>query len=170
MKMTASLATLLVAISINSSAAVAQDTYPSRPVRIVVSLPAGSAPDLRARVIGNQLAKIWGRQVVVENRPGAGGALSVQVVLSAPADGYTVLLTVASVFTILPAQREKLPFDINRDLVPIALTTSEGMVFAVAPITLPNSSRSPKRSRTNWSLAPTLRGVCRTWPLGFSST
>jgi tripartite-type tricarboxylate transporter receptor subunit TctC len=134
MKMTAaSLATLLVAISINSSAAVAQDTYPSRPVRIVVSLPAGSAPDIRARVIGNQLAKIWGRQVVVENRPGAGGALSVQAVLSAPADGYTVLLTVASVFTILPAQRDKLPFDVKRDLVPIALTTSEGMVFAVSP-------------------------------------
>jgi tripartite-type tricarboxylate transporter receptor subunit TctC len=129
----ASLAILLGAISVNSRPTIAQDTYPLRPVKIVLSLPPGSAPDIRARIIGNELTKIWGQQVVIENRAGAGGALSVQAVLSAPADGYTLLSTVASLFTVLPVQRDKLPFDVNRDLVPIALTSSEGMVFAVSP-------------------------------------
>ena len=129
----ASLGALLVAISINTSPAVAQDTYPSRPVRIVLSLPAGSSPDIRARIIGHQLTTIWGRQVVIENRPGAGGVLGAQTVLSAPADGYTLLSTVPSLFTILPAQRDKLPFDVNRDLVPIAMTGNEGLVLAVSP-------------------------------------
>src|SRR5262245_54448163 len=132
-KMTAvSLAALLVTISINAPV-VAQDSYPSRPVRIVLTLPPGSAPDIRIRIIANQLTNIWGRQVVIENRPGGGGALGVQAVLSAPADGHTLLATVASVFTVLPAQRDKLPFDVNRDLVPIALLSNEGMVLAVPP-------------------------------------
>jgi tripartite-type tricarboxylate transporter receptor subunit TctC len=125
--------TTLAALSINSLPAFALDMYPSRPVRVVVSLPPGSSPDIRTRVIGNQLTTTWGQQVVVENRPGAGGALSAQTVLSAPPDGYTLLATVASLFTVLPAQREKLAFDPNRDLVPIALTASEGMVIAVSP-------------------------------------
>lgn len=127
------LAALLVGVPINPSPAVAQDAYPSRSVRIVLTLPAGSAPDVRTRIIADQLTSLWGRQVVVENRPGAGGALGVQAALSAPADGYTLLSTTASVFTILPAQRDKLPFDLNRDLVPVATITSEGMVFAVSP-------------------------------------
>jgi tripartite-type tricarboxylate transporter receptor subunit TctC len=125
----ASIATL----SINSSATLAQESYPSRPVRIIVSLPPGSSPDIRMRVVANQLTAIWGRQAVVENRPGAGGALGAQAVLSAPADGYTLLATVASVFTILPAQRDKLSFEPSRDFVPLALTSSEGMVIAVSP-------------------------------------
>jgi tripartite-type tricarboxylate transporter receptor subunit TctC len=134
MKMpSASLAAFALAISINVSPAVAQDTYPSRPVRIILTLPAGSAPDVRLRVIGNQLTAIWGRQVVIENRPGGAGALGVQALLAAPADGHTLLATVGSVFTVLPMQPNKVPFDVNRDLIPVALTSNEGMVFAVSP-------------------------------------
>jgi tripartite-type tricarboxylate transporter receptor subunit TctC len=129
----ASLAAFALAISINVSPAVAQDTYPSRPVRIILTLPAGSAPDVRLRVIGNQLTAIWGRQVVIENRPGGAGALGVQALLAAPADGYTLLATVGSVFTVLPMQPNKVPFDVNRDLIPVALSSNEGMVFAVSP-------------------------------------
>jgi tripartite-type tricarboxylate transporter receptor subunit TctC len=129
----ASLAGLLVAISIKSSPADAQETYPSRPVRIVLPVPAGAAPDVRTRIIAHQLTITWGKQVVIENRPGAGGALGVQAALSAPADGYTLLSLFASVFTVLPAQRDKLPFDVNRDLVPLAMISNEGMVFAVSP-------------------------------------
>jgi len=128
----ASFAALLCVLSIDGPA-VAQESYPSRPVRIVLTLPPGSAPDVRIRIIANQLTNIWGRQVVIENRPGGGGALGVQAALAAPADGHTLLATVASVFTVLPAQRDRLPFDVNRDLIPIALTSNEGMVFAVSP-------------------------------------
>jgi tripartite-type tricarboxylate transporter receptor subunit TctC len=123
---------LAALLSLNDRLAVAQDTYPSRPVRIVVSLPAGSSPDIRTRIVAAHLTEIWSRQVVVENRPGAGGALSAQTVLAAPADGYTLLAPVASVFTVLPAQRDKLSFDPNRDFIPIAVTSSEGMVIAVS--------------------------------------
>lgn len=123
---------LIVDLSASFCPAGASNSYPSHPVRIIVSLPAGSAPDVRTRIIANQLTAILGQQIIVENRPGAGGALGVQSVLSAQHDGYTLLSTVASVFTVLPAQREKLPFDVTRDLIPVAMIANEGMVFAVS--------------------------------------
>jgi tripartite-type tricarboxylate transporter receptor subunit TctC len=128
-----SLAAFVAANLAGMQLATAQDAYPSRPVRIVVSMPPGSGPDVRTRIVAHQLSALWGQQVVVENRPGAGGALGVQAALSAPADGHTLLATVASVFTVLPVQRGKLPFNVNRDLVPIVSITNEGMVLAVSP-------------------------------------
>ena len=108
------------------------ESYPTRPVRFVVPLPAGSSPDITARVIAEQLANTWAQAVVVENRPGGGGIIATQAVLSAIPDGYTLLFAVASIFTVLPAQREKPRFDVNRDLTPIALTANNGMVIAVS--------------------------------------
>jgi tripartite-type tricarboxylate transporter receptor subunit TctC len=106
--------------------------YPSRPVKIVEPLPPASAPDIKARIIAAQLTKMWDRQVIVENRPGGGGAIAVHAVLSALPDGHTLLYAVSSVFTVLPAQKSKLTFDVNRDLIPIGLTANEGMAFAVS--------------------------------------
>ncbi len=126
-------ALVLTALSVHVEPAVAQDAYPSRAVRILLSFPPGSSPDIRTRIIANQLTALWGKQVIVENRPGAGGVLSVQALLATPADGYSLLGSAASLFTILPAQKDKLTFDVNRDIVPVALTGSEGMVFAVSP-------------------------------------
>src|SRR5262245_35466669 len=131
-KLAAASLTAFILVLVNSSPSVSQDTYPSRPVKIILTLPAGSAPDVRLRVIGNQLSAIWGKQVVIENRSGGAGALGVQAVLAAPADGHTLLATVGSVFTVLPVQPNKVPFDVNRDLIPVALTSNEGMVFAVS--------------------------------------
>jgi tripartite-type tricarboxylate transporter receptor subunit TctC len=85
-----------------AAAATAQEHYPSRTVRIIVSAPAASSPDIRARILADELSKGWGQPVVVENRPGGGGIISAQVVASAPADGYTLLAASASIFTILP--------------------------------------------------------------------
>ena len=115
------------------SPALAQERYPSRTVRMIVSTPAASSPDIRARILADQLSKDWGEPVVVENRPGGGGIIGAQVVASAPADGYTLLAASASSFTILPVQLEKPPVDVNRDLLPVALIGSEGMMFAVSP-------------------------------------
>src|SRR5215204_406647 len=122
------LAAACAAVSSVTAPASAQDKYPSRPVRIIVSLPVGSSPDIRARIVAEQLTQMWGRQVVAENRPGGGGVIGAQAVLSAPPDGYTLLTAAASTFTILPAQSNKLPFDVNNDLIPIGLTAIEGMV------------------------------------------
>jgi tripartite-type tricarboxylate transporter receptor subunit TctC len=115
------------------SPALAQERYPTRTVRIIVSVPAASSPDIRARILADELSKDWSEPVVVENRPGGGGIIGAQVVASAPADGYTLLAASASSFTILPVQLEKPPIDVNRDLRPVALIGSEGMLFAVAP-------------------------------------
>src|SRR5262245_36247919 len=73
------------------SLAMAQDKYPSRPVKIINPLPAGSSPDVAVRIVAEQLKKMWGQQVVVENRPGGGGLIGVQAVLAAAPDGYTLL-------------------------------------------------------------------------------
>jgi len=127
-------APLTIAVALmGCNLATAQDKYPSRPVKIINSLPAGSAPDVRARIVAEQLTKMWGQQVVVENRPGAGGLIGVQAVLATPPDGYTLLAASGSTFVILPAQKENLPVDVNRDLVPIGLTGTEGLLLAVSP-------------------------------------
>ena len=124
--------TIVVGLT-GSNLAVAQDKYPSRPVRIIHSLPAGSSPDVRIRIVAEQLTKMWGQQVVVENRPGGGGLIGVQALLAAAPDGYTLLAAPGSTFQILPAQKDKLPVDVNRDLVPISLTGKAGLLLAVSP-------------------------------------
>jgi tripartite-type tricarboxylate transporter receptor subunit TctC len=126
------LAAMLVTTVIGVPLAGAQEKYPSGPVKIVVPLPAGSSPDVLTRIVAEQLGDAWGQQVVVENRPGGGLLLGVQAALSAPADGYTLLAAPAGVFTMLPLQKDKLPFDVNRDLVPIGLASQQGFVIAVS--------------------------------------
>jgi tripartite-type tricarboxylate transporter receptor subunit TctC len=111
----------------------AQTAFPSRPLKLLVSLPAGSAPDIRARIVAEYLTKAWNQRVVVENKPGGGGLVAVQSLLSAAADGHTLLVAPASTFTILPAQKAKLGFDVNADLIPIGLLSNEAMIIAASP-------------------------------------
>ena len=108
------LAAILVAASISSTPASAQDNFPTKPIKIVLPLPAGSALDIATRAIGDQLSSRWGQQVLIEARPGAGGLIAGQAVASAAPDGYTLLGGPASLFTILPAQKDKLPIDVIR--------------------------------------------------------
>ena len=108
-------------------------TYPTRPVKIIVPLPPGSAPDVRHRLIAQALTQLWGQQVIVENRPGGGGIIGTRAILGEQPDGYTLLAALASIYMILPAQHEKLPFDVNNDMIPIGLTAYEGLVMACSP-------------------------------------
>lgn len=102
--------------------------YPSRPVRIVVSFPPGQASDLFARLIADKLAARWSQPVVVDNRPGAGGALAAEHVARATPDGYT-LLWGGPGLTILPAVNHRpLPYDMLRDLVAIARIADSPML------------------------------------------
>ena len=107
--------------------------YPDKPVKIVLPLPPGSGPDIRTRIIADGLSKLWGRQVVVENKPAGGGIVGTQAAISAPADGYTLLAGPSSIFLILPAQHDKLPFDVDRDLIPLGLIQYEAMIIGVSP-------------------------------------
>src|ERR1700750_6005 len=100
--------------------------YPTRPVKMVVPLPAGSAPDVRHRFIAQALTQVWGQQVIVETRPGVGAIIGPRAVLGEQPDGYTLLAALASIYMILPAQQENLPFDVNRDMIPIGFWADEG--------------------------------------------
>ena len=128
------LAAIIVAASIGVAPASAQDNFPSKPIRIVLPVPAGSALDIVTRIISDQLTIRWGQQVLVETRPGGGGVIAAQAVASTPADGYTLLGGPASLFTILPAQKAKLPIDVNRDYTQIGMIVGAGVMFiAVSP-------------------------------------
>jgi tripartite-type tricarboxylate transporter receptor subunit TctC len=94
-------------------------TYPARTVRWIVGAAAGSAPDILARLMSQWLSERLGQQFVIETRPGAGGNVGVEVVVRAPADGYTLLL-VAPNSAISAALYDKLPYDFMRDIVPVA--------------------------------------------------
>jgi tripartite-type tricarboxylate transporter receptor subunit TctC len=107
-------------------------TYPSRPVHWIVSFAAGGPNDVVARIIGQYLSDHLGQQFVIENRPGAGGNVGMQSVLSSAPDGYTIAF-VGPNYAINPALYEKLPFDFIRDSVPVAGTMRLANVMEVHP-------------------------------------
>jgi tripartite-type tricarboxylate transporter receptor subunit TctC len=107
-------------------------TYPARPVRIIVGFAAGSAPDIVARLIGQGLSERLGKSFVIENRPGAGGNLAVEAVLRAPADGYT-LLEVTSTNVWNDSLYDKLNFNFIRDIAPVARILRATFVMEVNP-------------------------------------
>jgi tripartite-type tricarboxylate transporter receptor subunit TctC len=116
-----------------AASAVAQDTFPNRLVKIIIPVPPGSAPDVIARLVAVQLTGIWHQQVIVENRPGGSGLIAAQAVAGSRPDGYSLLYAITSIYTILPAQKERLPIDVNRDFIPIGLMGGGSMYIAVPP-------------------------------------
>src|SRR4029077_19655289 len=114
-----------------SASAFAQ-SFPSRPVRMVVPFAAGGAVDTVARALGQKLGEAWKQPVLVDNRPGAGGNIAADAVAKAPADGYTLLITTQG-FAISPSLYRKLPFDATRDFVPVTQLTSSFLVLVCSP-------------------------------------
>ncbi|MEO8835356.1 MAG: tripartite tricarboxylate transporter substrate binding protein [Caldimonas sp.] len=112
--------------------AAAQD-FPSRPVRIVVPFAAGGGVDILTRVLAEHLAERLGQQVIVEDKPGAGGNLGVVTVAQAPADGYTLVMATTGTHTINPGLYRKLPFDPERDFRPITQIASVPNLLVVNP-------------------------------------
>ena len=114
-----------------AGAALAQ--YPSRPIRIVVTIPPGGAPDIAARVVGQKLAEGLGQPVVVENRPGANGNTAAGEVARAAPDGYTLILAADSLIAINPHLYAKMPLDTLKDLAPVASLVANQFVLSVNP-------------------------------------
>jgi tripartite-type tricarboxylate transporter receptor subunit TctC len=108
-------------------------TYPTRPVRVVVPFAAGGSTDISARLIGQWLSERLGQQFVIENRPGAGSNVGTELVVNAPPDGYTLLLVGAS-SAINAALYEKLNFNFLRDITPVAGINSIPFILAVNPL------------------------------------
>ena len=112
---------LLAALLALSSAAIAQD-FPTKPVRFVVPYAAGGSGDLLARLLGDKLSKIWGQQVVVDNKPGAGGLIGTEAAARAEPDGHTIYLATDGPVTIAPTLHKKpLPYDWKRDFAPVSM-------------------------------------------------
>ena len=120
-----------VAIRAQISVAVALD-YPTRPVHMIVGIPAGLAPDVAARLIGPPLSERLGQPVVIENRPGAGGVIGAQVVGSSPPDGTTLLLVISG-YAASAALYPKTAFNFVRDIVPVAFIGSTPFLMSVNP-------------------------------------
>lgn len=117
--------------------AFAQATYPDKPVRLVVGFPPGTAPDVLARLVGERLAEALKQQVVVDNRPGAGGQIAAQNVAKSAPDGYSILLADVGSIAIAPAASSKLPYDPPKELVGITEVGTADFVLVV-PATSPH--------------------------------
>src|SRR5204863_5701321 len=107
-------------------------SYPSKPARMIVPFGAGATTDIIARIFANKLSEIWGQQLVVENRPGAGGVIGTESAAKATPDGYTLALCGISV-TIAPALYKKLPYDHLRDFAPVSMIATLPNVLVVNP-------------------------------------
>ena len=109
--------------------AAAQDKYPSKPIRLIVPFAVGGGTDIPARLLSARMAEFLGQQIIVDNRPGAGGNLGTDLAAKAPPDGYTILLGSISSFAINPGLYKKMPYDPIKDFEPIGLA-------AIGPISL----------------------------------
>lgn len=116
----------------STAPAVAQDNYPSQPIRIIVPYSAGTGSDALARTVAEGITKKTGTPIVVENREGAGSLIGTQAVATAAPDGYTILIA-ANPMAILPSQSAKPPYDPVNDFVPVAKVAVIPLVLAVSP-------------------------------------
>ena len=122
---------MIFALTVTAGLATAQ-TYPAKPIRIVVPFPPGGGTDVVARTVAQKMHETLGQTVVVDNRAGANGIIGTDLVAKAPADGYTVLVTIAS-HTINPTLYSKLPYDTLADLAPVSLLAEYPFVITVHP-------------------------------------
>jgi tripartite-type tricarboxylate transporter receptor subunit TctC len=130
-RLCAALAIALAAVVLNAGSAPAQ-TYPSKPIRLLVPFAAGGAVDVLARLIAGKLGEAMGQSVVVENRPGAGGNIAADAVAKAAPDGYTLLQNTNGQ-AISPALYRNLPFDAVNDFTPITQLVASNLILVASP-------------------------------------
>ena len=130
----------LLALGLSSVAAQAQSqAYPNRPVRIIVGFPAGTGPDIVARLLAQRLSEQWGGMgVVVDNKPGAGGLIAATEAARATPDGYTLMLGETGQLSIAPSSYNKLPYDPVKDFMPVSQVVSSDFVLLVNPQKVPS--------------------------------
>lgn len=130
--------TVALGMALLSLTAMAQE-WPTKPIRLVVTFPPGGSSDAAARIVAPRLAERLGQPVVVDNRPGAGGGVGLDLVAKSPADGYTIVLASAGGLTANPSLYKSLPYDPSRDFAPITLFGTSPFVLLAHP-SLPAAS------------------------------
>ena len=126
--------TLLVTLALAALCAVASaQNYPNKSIRFLVGFAPGGSTDIVARLIGQDLGKNIGQQVVVDNRTGAGGIVATEALVRSPPDGYTIFACTTGTFAIQPFMFSKLPYNVEKDLVPVTQTGSLPYIIVVHP-------------------------------------
>ena len=108
-------------------------SYPAKPIRIVVTLAPGGTADILARIVAQKLNQVWGQQVVVDNRPGASGMIGAEIVAKAPPDGYTLLMGYNAEITINQSLMKKMAYDPVRNFTPVTIAGTTPMILVVHP-------------------------------------
>jgi tripartite-type tricarboxylate transporter receptor subunit TctC len=116
-----------------AAAGAAAQKYPTRPVRIIVPFPPVGAADLLTRTVGQKLTEAWGQTVIVDNRPGAGGNLGVEIAAKSTPDGYTAVMAAVTTNAIGMATYTKLGYDLERDLAPVVLAGNVPHILVIHP-------------------------------------
>ena len=129
--MTLSMRMLALVFALGITAAKAE-TYPARPIRLIVPFAAGGTVDIIARILATKLSAVTGSNVVVDNRGGAGGVIGTQMAVQAPSDGYTLLIHSVSI-AYDPSLHDKLPYDTTKDLAPVAMIGTTPNLLVVTP-------------------------------------
>jgi tripartite-type tricarboxylate transporter receptor subunit TctC len=124
---------LLAAVLLMAAPGVAKAQYPTKPVRVIVHIPPGGAPDIAARVLAERLAETLGQPVVVENRPGSNGVIASELTAKAPPDGHRLFLAPDSAIVINPHLYATLPIDPLKDLAPVATVGANDFVLSINP-------------------------------------
>jgi tripartite-type tricarboxylate transporter receptor subunit TctC len=114
-------------------AALAQDNYPTRPVRVVIAFPPGGPTDFVGRLVTDKMSAALGQRVYIENKPGAAGAVGADSIAKADPDGYSLFLTTSGAITIVPHIQASVPYDPLRDFAPVALVTKVTEMLVVTP-------------------------------------
>lgn len=123
---------LAITSSLSAAALAQTDSYPTKPITMVVPASAGSGTDLMAREMANRLGAALKQTIVVDNKPGASGVLGMQAVVRAAPDGYTILYNNGTNTVMAPALLKSLPYDVQKDLVPVAQTAVGGVILMVS--------------------------------------
>ena len=127
------LAVLLTAAALACATAATAQTFPTKPIRIVVGFPAGGPLDQHSRLLSDKLQTVLGQPVVMDYKSGAGGTVGAQEVMKSPADGHTIMLANTGVMVINPALYSKLPYATLKDFVPVARTAMQPLALLVNP-------------------------------------
>ena len=129
----AALAAVLALSQTTLIGSAAAQSYPTKPIRIIVPFPPGGATDILARAVGVELTKTWGQPVLVENRPGAGGNIGTDIVAKATPDGYTLVMGTVGTHAINMSLYPKMPYDTVKDFAPVTLVASVPNLLVVHP-------------------------------------
>ncbi|HEX4325194.1 MAG TPA: tripartite tricarboxylate transporter substrate binding protein [Burkholderiales bacterium] len=126
---------LLASLAVLAAPAVQAQTYPNKPIRLVIPFPPAGATDIIGRVVAQKLGDALGQSIVVDNKPGAGGAIGTDIAAKSAPDGYTILIATTSTHSVGPALSTKLPYDTVKDFTPIIHLADSPHVLVVSSMT-----------------------------------